>query len=313
MKKIESLDAIIVLLKAMAEANRLRVLRLLYHEDLTVSDFIFILGQSQLRISRHLRLLYEAQLVESYQKGGAIYFKLCDGCLVKKNIVIAALSSLPERNLMLMHDLARLMDVKKQRRKRGKKYFLQNIAQRDALRLSYIADHLVESALREMVGDKPFDTMLDIGTGAGSVSKLLSDLYTHAIEVKLDSDILHLSVGNTTFDLVVLHWVLHFFDSPEIAFNEVAGVLRPHGRLLIVDFVHHKVVSSHSSHAHMPLDFSDSQIAQWLKNAGLILEKMISLPPLQDENNEGFIVKLWLARDPRLLVDDIKDKKIEFA
>lgn len=69
MKKIESLDAIIVLLKAMAEANRLRVLRLLYHEDLTVSDFIFILGQSQLRISRHLRLLYEAQLVESYQKG----------------------------------------------------------------------------------------------------------------------------------------------------------------------------------------------------------------------------------------------------
>ncbi|EJF78661.1 ubiquinone/menaquinone biosynthesis methyltransferase [Candidatus Bartonella washoeensis] len=313
MEKMQSLDAMTVLLKAMAETSRLRMLALLCHEDLTVSDFTFILVQSQPRVSRNLRLLDKAQLIECYQKGERDYFKLCHGCLVQKNIVMAALSALPEHDLILVHDLARLVDVQKQRRKEGKKYFLRNVVQWDALRLSYIANHVVESALRKIVGDKPFETMLDISTGKGFVLKLFAGLYTHAVEVTLDSDILHLSVGNITFDFVVLHWVLRFLDNPQRAFNEVARVLRPNGRLLIVDLVHHKVVSSHSYHAHMPLGFLDSQIEKWLKNAGLVLEQMMCLPPLQNENNEEIIVKLWLARDPRLLVDDIKDKKIEFA
>ncbi|WP_345115279.1 ArsR/SmtB family transcription factor [Bartonella jaculi] len=313
MEKINSLDAMIVLLKTMAEASRLRILALLYHEDLTVSDFTFILGQSQQRVSRNLRLLYEAQLIERYQKGGRVYFKLCRGCLSKKDIVMAALSALPEHDLMLVHDLTCLVDIKKQRLNKRKKDFLQNATQRDVLRLSYVAESAVESALHEIIGDKPFETMLDIGMGTGSVSKLFSGLYTHAVEVTLDSDILHLSVGNITFDLVVLHWVLHCLNGPHIAFKEIARVLRPNGRLLIVDFVHHKVASSHSSHVHMSLEFSDSQIEQWLKNAGLVLEQTVCLAPVQNESHERLMVKLWLARDPRLLVDDIKDKNIEFA
>ncbi|WP_409360787.1 ArsR/SmtB family transcription factor [Bartonella heixiaziensis] len=314
MEKIESLDVMIVLLKAMAETSRLRILALLYHEDLTVADFVFILGQLQSRVSRNLRLLCEAQLIERYQKGGRVYFKLYHSCLAKKDVVMAALSALPEHDLMLVHDLVRLVDVKKQRQNKRKKDFLQNAARWDALRLSYVADHVVESALLEIVGGKQFDTMLDIGRATGSVSKLFSGLYTHAVEVTLDSDILHLSVGNITFDLAVFYWVLHLLDNPQIAFNEVARVLRPNGRLLIVDFVHHKGASSYSSHSHMLLKFSDSQIEQWFQNAGLVLEQTVCLTSVQNESHEeGLMVKLWLARDPRLLVDDIKDKKIDFA
>ncbi|WP_175869209.1 ArsR/SmtB family transcription factor [Bartonella gabonensis] len=312
MKKSASLDAMIILLKAVAEVSHLRVLRLLHHEDLTIQDFIFILDQSQACISRHLHLLYEARLIERYQKGGYLYFKLCPD-FWGKDIVMSMLSALPKHDMLLAHDLERLKGIKKQRQKTRKKHFLQNMSQWDVLRSSYRADRDVENALLKIVGDKPFQTMLNIGMGGDSVLKLFSDLYTHAVEVVLDRDVLHLPVGDTTFDLVILHRVLHFLENPEMVFHKISGVLRPHGRLLIVDFCYHKVEASHSDQAHMNLGFSALQIEQWLKNVGFVLEQTICLTPIQNKNSEACMVILWLARDPRLLVDDIKDKQIDFA
>ncbi|WP_208434843.1 ArsR/SmtB family transcription factor, partial [Bartonella taylorii] len=116
MKKIASLDAMIELLNAVAEINHLLVLTLLSHEDLTISDFIIILDQSQACISRYLRWLYEARLIERYQKGDSLYFKLCHD-FWGKNIVMGVLSALTKHDMLLAHDLERLKDVKKQRKK----------------------------------------------------------------------------------------------------------------------------------------------------------------------------------------------------
>ncbi|PIT70677.1 ArsR/SmtB family transcription factor [Bartonella tribocorum] len=312
MKKSASLDAMIVLLKAVAEVSHLRVLRLLHYEDLTIPDFTFILDQSQACISRYLCLLYEAQLIERYQKGGCLYFKLCHD-FWGKDIVRGILSVLPKHDVLLAHDLERLKDIKKQRQKTKKQHFLQNTSQWDVLRSSYMADHGVENALLKIVSDKPFQTMLNIGIGGDSVLKLFSNLYTHAIEIVLDRDVVHLPVGKTTFDLVVLHWVLHFLENPEMVFHKISGVLRPHGRLLIVDFCDHKVESSHSDQAHMGFGFPALQIEQWLKNAGLVLEQTMCLTPIQNKNSKECVATLWLARDSRLLVDDIKDKQVNFA
>ncbi|WP_375623034.1 MULTISPECIES: ArsR/SmtB family transcription factor [unclassified Bartonella] len=312
MKKSASLDAMIVLLKAVAEVSHLRVLTLLHHEDLTIPDFIFIFDQSQACISRYLRLLYEARLIERYQKGDSLYFKLCHD-FWGKDIVMGVLLALPKHDMLLVHDLERLKDVKKQRQKTRKKHFLQNTLQWDVLRSFYMADHSVKNALLEIIGDKPFQTMLNIGIGGDSVLKLFSNIYTHAVEVVLDSNVFHLSVGDTTFDLVILHWVLHFLENPAIFLHEISSVLRPHGRLLIVDFGYHEIESSYSDQAHMRLGFSALQIEQWLKNAGLVLEQTVWLTPIQNENSEEGMVTLWLARDPRLLVDDIKDKQVDFA
>ncbi|WP_375649688.1 ArsR/SmtB family transcription factor [Bartonella sp. OT172YNZD] len=312
MKKSPSLDAMIVLMKAVAEVSHLRILTLLHHEDLTIPDFIFILDQSQACISRYLRLLYEARLIEGYQKGDSLYFKLCHD-FWGKDIVMGVLLALPKHDMLLMHDLERLKDVKKQRQKTKKRHFLQNTLQWDVLRSFYMADHRVENALLEIIGDKPFQTMLNIGIGGDSVLKLFSNLYTHAVEVVLDSNVFHLSVGDTTFDLVILHWVLHFLENPAIFVHEISSVLRPHGRLLIVDFGYHEIESSYSDQAHMRLGFSALQIEQWLKNAGLVLEQTVWCTPIQNENSEEGMVTLWLARDPRLLVDDIKDKQVDFT
>ncbi|VEJ45636.1 ArsR/SmtB family transcription factor [Bartonella vinsonii] len=312
MKKPVSLDALIILLKTIAEISRLRILALLCQDDLTISDFIFILGQSQSHVSRHLHLLYEAGVIACYQKREQTYFKFCSSCF-GRDIVMAALSALPKHDVMFACDLERLVDVKKQRQTIGRQYFLKKTAQWEALQLSYIANPIVENALLEIIGDKPFEAMMAIGTDTGSLLKLFSGLYRRAVEVALDDDILHLSVGDTTFDLVILHWVLHYLENPKMALNEVARVLRPQGRLLIVDFVCGKVEASYSYHAHRYLRLSDSQIEQWLENAGLILEQTVCLAPMENEKKEGLVVKLWLARDPRLLVDDLKDKKVQFA
>ncbi|EJF81062.1 ArsR/SmtB family transcription factor [Bartonella doshiae] len=312
MEKKASLNAVIVQLKAMAETSCLRILALLYHGDFTVSDFAFILDQSQSCVSRHLHLLCEAQLIERCQEEKQVYFKLSRGHL-DNGIVMAVISALPEHDLVLAHDLERLLEVKKQYRKKEEKYFSKNIAQWDALRLSSIADHIVESALCQIIGDKPFETMLDIGIGTGSSLKLFSDLYRHAVEITLDSNVLHLSVGDTIFDLVIFHWVLNFLENPQKALNDIVAVLRPQGRLLIVDFVCHEIKSSYFHHYHMHFGFSDLQIEQWLTNSGLILEQTVCLFPMQNENNKGLKVKIWLARDPRLLVDDIKNKVVEFV
>ncbi|MBX4335062.1 ArsR/SmtB family transcription factor [Bartonella raoultii] len=312
MKKKINLDAMVVLLKAMAEINRLRILALLCHEDLMISDLTFILGHSQSYISRHLRFLYEVQLIERYQRGDKIYFKFCYDCL-GKDITIAVISALSKHDLMLEHDRACLEDVKKQRQEVEKKDFLKERVQWDALRLSSITDHAVENALLEVIGDKPFETMLDIGIGTGSVLKLFSGLYTHAMEVTLESNVLHLSVGEMTFDLVTFYWSLYFLKSPEKALHEVVRILRPHGRLLIIDFVRREAKSSDSYSTPMQIGFLDLEIERWIKNVGLVLEQTVCLTPMQNKDEEGAMVKLWLARDPRLLIDDIKNKSVEFV
>ncbi|UTO27913.1 ArsR/SmtB family transcription factor [Bartonella harrusi] len=311
MKKQVSLDTMIMLLKTIAETSCLRILALLCRDDLTVADFTFILGQSQSHVSQHLRLLCEVGLITFYQKGEWTYYKFCHSCF-GKDIVMAALAVLSKYDVILTYDLERLLDVQKQRQAVRKQTFLQNVMQWNALRLSYFSDHRVESALLEIIGGKPFETLLGIGTDICSVLKLFSGLYTRAVEVVPENDVVHLSVGETTFDLVILYWALHFFESPELAINEIARVLRPQGRLLIVDFFCHEV-DLHSFHAYKHFGFPDSQIKQWLKNVGIRSEKTVCLLPVHNENHEGLIIKLWLARDMRLLVDDLKDKKVDFA
>ncbi|WP_035451482.1 ArsR/SmtB family transcription factor [Bartonella birtlesii] len=312
MKKIENLDAMIGLLKTMAKASCLRILALLCHEDLTISNLSFILCQSQSYVWRHLHSLCEAGLITCYQKGKKNYFKFCHSCW-SKDIVMTVLAALQKHEVILAHDLERLLDVKKIVQKNEKEDFLRNAAQWENFRLSYSADHVVESVLLKIIGDKPFETMLSVGINASSVLKWFSGLYRRSVEITLESDVFQLSVGEETFDLVFLNWALHFLKSPEMFLHEAARVLRPQGRLLIVDFVAHEVDFLYSDYAHMQRGFLGLQVEQWLKNAGLVLEQKLCLTSMQNKNNEGHMVAVWLARDPRMLIDDIKDKKVDFA
>ncbi|AQT42994.1 transcriptional regulator, ArsR family [Bartonella apihabitans] len=319
-----ALNEMVDVLKAVAETTRLRILFLLDKGDLTVSDLTKILGQSQPRVSRHLRLLTEANLIERYQEGAWAYFSL-SSCSLRREMLNTVLEHIDRRDNFIEGDMARLDEVKKERSRAAAAYFSKNAHDWDKLRLLHVPDNTVEQTMVELVGTTPFQSMLDIGTGTGSLLKLFSPLYTRAIgidnnrdmlavaRVNLDKagisnaqvrlgDVANLPVENETFNLVTIYQVLHFLSDPESAIFEAARVMRPGARLIIVDYAPHELEYLREKYAHIRMGFSDSQMEDWLDKAGLILEKTLSFQPQQNGNTKGLTIKLWLARDTRLLI-----------
>lgn len=285
------LDPMVDMLKAVAELTRLRILALLAEGDLTVSDLTAILGQSQPRVSRHLRLLQEALVIDRYQEGAWAYFRLSEDAL-RTDIVRFVIERLNSNDTLLDHDRDRLRQVKLQRQEQAAAYFSANAGQWDELRLLHVSDKAVEEALLRIVGSRPFQAMLDIGTGTGSLLRLFAPLYVRGVGIDINRDMLAvarvnldragithalvrqgdvsaLPVEREGFDLITIHQVLHFLDEPQVALREAARVLRPGGRLIVVDFAAHDLEFLRSKHAHHRLGFSDAQIKGWLENAGL--------------------------------------------
>ena len=319
-----ALNEMVDVLKAVAETTRLRILFLLDKGDLTVSDITKILGQSQPRVSRHLRLLMEARLIERYQEGAWAYFSL-SSCSLRREMLKIVLQHIDVEDNLINADLMRLGEVKKERSLAAAAYFSKNAHDWDKLRLLHVLDNTVEQTMVELVGTTPFQSMLDIGTGTGSLLKLFAPLYTRAIgidnnrdmlavaRVNLDKagvsnaqvrlgDVANLPVEKETFNLVTIYQVLHFLSDPEVAIFEAARVMRPGARLIIVDYAPHQLEYLREKYAHVRMGFSDSQMEYWLDKAGLTLEKTLSFQPQQNGNTKGLTLKLWLARDPRLLI-----------
>ncbi|MBB4234431.1 ArsR/SmtB family transcription factor [Rhizobium esperanzae] len=317
------LDALVDVLKAAGEPTRLRLLALLDGGDLTVTDLTEILGQSQPRISRHLKLLGEAELIERYQEGAWAYFRLKqDGKAAM--LVRALLKHVSENDPTILRDGERLSSVKRQRAERAQAYFSRNAAEWDELRRLHAADEEVDAAVIRLLGSQPIDSLLDLGTGTGRILELLSGLYRRAVGVdasrdmlsvaraNLDksritkatvrhADILNLPFEGQDFDVVTIHQVLHFFDQPEIAIAEAARMLRPGGRLVVIDLAPHTLEYLRDEHAHVRLGFSHQAISDWLHRAGLDVEQVVDLHPGQ-QSGQGLTVTVWLARDPRRLM-----------
>ncbi len=320
-----ALDDLVDLLKAAGEQTRMRLLALLSSSDLTVTDLTEILGQSQPRISRHLKLLGEARLIERYQEGAWAYFRLTSegrAAGIARLLIDAASRSDP----VLARDAERLDNVRKARAERAQSYFSRNAATWDELRSLHVGDEQVEAALVDLVGSRPFDSMLDLGTGTGRILQLFEGLYRRGLGVdasrdmlsvaraNLDrnglnhasvrhADIFNLPLDRESFDLVTIHQVLHFLQSPDAAIAEAARMLRPGGRLIIVDFAPHAMEHLREDHAHLRLGFSHETIAAVLKDCGLEIVKIVDLAP-KEIAGEALTVTIWLARDPRILVAD---------
>ncbi|EUB96112.1 transcriptional regulator, ArsR family [Rhizobium sp. CF080] len=316
-----SLDTLVDVLKTAGEPTRFRLLALLAAGDLTVTDLTEILGQSQPRISRHLKLLAEEALIDRYQEGAWAYFRLKqDGKAAALVRTLLAASS--EDDPVLLRDSERLTMVKRLHAERAQAYFSRNASEWDELRRLHISDAAVESALLKLIGTTPVDALLDLGTGTGWILQLLSNLYRRAVGIdasrdmlsvarsNLDKagivkasvrhgDILNLPLEGQDFDLITVHQVLHFLDQPELAIAEAARVLRPGGRLLIVDLAPHTLEYLREDHAHVRLGFSHQVMAEWLEKVGLEVEQALDLGSGKEG---GLTATVWLARDRRLLI-----------
>ncbi len=310
-------DALVELLKAAGEPTRLRLLALLSAGDLTVTDLTEILGQSQPRISRHLKLLGEAGLIDRYQEGAWAYFRLKqdgDAAALAGIILSAARVDDP----VLLRDGERLSAVKRTRADKAQAYFSRNASEWDELRRLHVDDRQVEAALLEVLGPEQVDALLDLGTGTGRILQLLSDLYRRAVGIdasrdmlavaraNLDKagilkatvrhgDILNLPLDGSEYDVVTIHQVLHFLVQPELAIGEAARMLKAGGRLVIIDLAPHSLEHLREDHAHVRLGFSHPVMADWLAKFGLAVEKVVDLPPASPAT-QALTVTIWVAR-----------------
>ncbi|HTV67310.1 MAG TPA: metalloregulator ArsR/SmtB family transcription factor [Rhizobiaceae bacterium] len=327
-----TLEAMVDTLKAAAESSRLRILALLTRGDLTVTDLTEILNQSQPRVSRHLKLLMEAGLIGRYQEGSWAYFRLSDND-VAREFVAGLVARVHDGDPQVERDLERLAAVKHKRQERAAEYFSENAASWDEIRSLHAPDQAVETALKKLVGKRPFQAMLDLGTGTGRLLELFAPLYRRGVGIDMSRAMLSVARANLeragishaqvrqgdiyappverdAFDLVTIHQVLHYLDDPALAIREAARTLRPSGRLIVVDFAPHALEFLRDEHAHARLGVSDRQIADWFSEAGLDLEASEEF----EARGEGKLtVKLWVGRDRRLLIADDKSSEKETA
>ncbi len=310
-------------LKAAGEETRLRILVLLAEAELTVSDLTQILRQSQPRISRHLKLLVEAGLVERFREGAWAFFRLAEGSGTA-DLAREMIARLDTRDTMIARDRDRLAAVRTARAAAAQDYFRAHAAEWDRIRKLHVTDEAVEGAIREALADKPFRSLLDLGTGTGRILEMFGPNLERGLGVDLSLDMLllararieraglrHCSVRQGdiydlampagSFDVVIIHQVLHFLDDGARAIREAARVLAPSGRLLVVDFAPHDLEFLREEHAHRRLGFPADTVTQWMSAAGLDVTMHRSLTP--EPGSDGKVaVSLWLARDLRVRV-----------
>jgi ubiquinone/menaquinone biosynthesis C-methylase UbiE len=324
--------ALLAGLEAAGQETRLRILSLLEAAELTVSEIVAILGQSQPRVSRHLKLLVEAGLAVRQREGAWAFFRLAEeGGALARDLI----RRIDPADSVLSADRARLEVAREARRKLAAAYFADRAADWDTIRALHASEERVEAALVSMIGERPFRRLLDLGTGTGRMLELLVPRAGNAVGVDQSAAMLAVArahihsaglrhvnlrqgdiyappVEPDGYDLVVIHQVLHFLDDPARALKEAARALSPGGRLAVVDFDAHDQEFLRNEFAHRRLGFALEEIEGYLAEAGLVAVRCQRVPPVAGESGK-LTVAIWLAEDPRTISDSFPKSRVEFA
>lgn len=309
-----SSDQAVDVLRAAGEPTRLRILALLAREELAVLELCRVLDQSQPRVSRHLKLLAEAGLVERFPDGAWVFYRLVSMGQAAE-LAHTLLDRLDPADAVLNRDSDRLAAVRSERAADAGEYFARNAARWDEIRSLYVSEADVEAKILAAAGPGPFRRLVDLGSGTGRMLTLLGPRAESAVGLDLSQQMLNVArnhvaeaglercelrhgdifgtrLPDASADLVVIHQVLHYLSDPAAAVGEAARVVAPGGRLIIVDFAPHGLEFLREQHNHRRLGFAEPEIGRWLADAGLATVAADALPPADDQ---GLTVKIWTA------------------
>lgn len=315
------LDSALNTFRAVGEETRLRVMALVLRGELTVSELTQILGQSQPRVSRHLKILSDAGLVERYREGSWMFYRASRGPGENISAIRGVLEELgASEDRVIARDRDRFNQTREARARIAAAYFEENAADWNKVRRLHLPESDIEARMRALVGAKKADLFVDLGTGTGRMLELFADLYERGVGFDLSREMLALAragldragvahaqvrhgdifsapLESGSADLVCLHQVLHYLAEPDAAVREAARLLKPGGRLLIADFAPHELEFLREEHAHRRLGFSDEEVKSWRRDAGLDLVGSETLSPRSGEKQK-LTVKLWLCAAP---------------
>ncbi len=306
------------LFQALADPSRLRIVALLRSMELSVGELAQVLGQSQPRVSRHVKILSDSRLIDRHKEGSWVFLALTGGPRTDALVELIDQWLDADSRALFEDDSKRLAAVRADRAEAAARYFAAHAEAWDTIRSLHVPESAVEKAIAAALSDRPLGTLLDIGTGTGRMIELLGPGAAQALgvdrssemlrvaRVKLDkagiadaslrqADMYALPLPESSADSIIIHQVLHYAQSPAAAIAEAARVLRPDGRLLVVDFAAHEREELRSTDAHLRLGFSDEAIAGWFVAAGLTLD--------HTEHLEGgeLTVTLWRGCKPAAL------------
>ncbi|WP_166039403.1 metalloregulator ArsR/SmtB family transcription factor [Sphingosinicella sp. YJ22] len=279
---------------ALADPTRLRVLALLRAMELSVGEIAQVLGQSQPRVSRHVKILAEAGLVERRKEGSWVFLSL--GTRDRMEPLFALLDRWAEQDReddWTRADAERLSAVRAERAASAQHYFDARAEEWDHLRSLHVAEAEVEAGIaRALQADgRATGRLVDIGTGTGRMIELFGRAADHALGIDRSPEMLRLArvklaeagleaelrqgdmyalpLAAGTADTVILHQVLHYAQNPAAAVAEAARLLAPGGRLMIADFAPHEREELRTLDAHVRLGFADEVMLGYLEAAGL--------------------------------------------
>ncbi len=303
------MDHLLASLRAAAEPTRLRLLALAARGSFCVMEFTEILGQSQPRLSRHLKLLCECGLLDRVREGANVWFGLprtATGDLARDLI-----ARLPEDDTILEADRRQAARVLAERARIASESFRLKGADWDEMRALELPAQDVEAELSRLIAPIERGLLLDIGTGTGRALELLAPRFRQAIGIDASkamlalararlaqthlahcsvrqADMYRLPLADGSFDVAMLQMVLHYAEDPAGAVAEAARVLAPGGRLIVIDLAAHARADLASARAHRWLGFSDADVHEFFRISRLDAGDAVTITGPLD-------VRIWSA------------------
>ena len=282
--------------QALADPTRLRIVALLRIMELSVGELAQILGQSQPRVSRHLKILADAGVLERRKEGSWVFLTLADSERIEPMFGLIDGWSDDSTQALFAFDAARTESIRADRAEAANRYFAGHAEVWDQIRSLHAAETEVERAIDEALGESPLGRLVDVGTGTGRMIELFGPRASQAVGIDRSSEMLRLArvkleaagiasslrqgdmyalpLADGSADTIVIHQVLHYAHSPASAIVEAARVLAPGGTLLVVDFAAHDREELRLTDAHIRLGFDDEVMAGWFAAAGLTVDRI---------------------------------------
>lgn len=297
------------LFQSLSDPTRLRILALVARMELSVGELAQLLGQSQPRVSRHVRILADAGIIERRKEGSWVFLEISEGERTGNLLSLLDEWTDADTRSVFVRDGKRLDAVRSDRAEAAQRYFEAHADVWDSIRSLHVSEAEVERAIGRALGRRNLGTLVDIGTGTGRMIELFGPRADEAIGIDRSSEMLRLArvklelagvrsslrqgdmyalpLADSLADCIIIHQVLHYAHAPADAIAEAARVLASSGTLLVVDFAAHEREELRSRDAHLRLGFADDAMEGWFASAGLAIDHI--------EHLEGgeLTVTLW--------------------